>query len=1045
MSLLLTIVIGFLSIMLPGLFLSLALLKKTTLHLFEIVIIGFIFGLIFPPALIWLEAYLIPISHMFSYSAGLYDANVALLTVIGILLCFQQGVFSGITRAQRRSELKQEEKNLSAVEREVRSEMRGESHEKEKLTELRKRLATLKVDSRIIKEHEDEEEKLIKHNDSELQLVKDPDMRERVLQTHRDAEEKMYRDHESQERDLLIKSGVKTSSTGNMTWVWVILLALMLITFATRFMSIGIAPKFFEFDPYFDMISTESILTYGQQLLYSHSAWPTLAQGTIQRIEPIVPYLEAYWYNIANGSAQYLDTTLLSNTGSFYPPITAALLVFVVFMAIYHDYGKIPALTAAALTAGMPTLISTFIAGEQLLEPWGIFTMFFFVAAYMLAVKNPKEKRFAVLAAIAFISTFLGAHYYTVTAGILTIYIGLQGLVQIFRREDMRDFYIMNGIVIGIIAIFYLIYSPYGGALADRIPTLVGIPVIVAFPLVALLFVFILDYAPKILAQYKIFKHAGIVQYAEVLIAMIIIAILLVIFTPLGKPVQTYITLSEHFTTASIPLFATVQEYAPTGFNYDFGSGGFGGIGASIGGLSILVWFVMAAFIIFSVIAIFFRNSRSNMLYVATIVPLAVAGMIEVKYLPHFGVGYIMALMIIVGELTILINNDYKISSETQDGNVGSGKHKTAAYALAGFCIFLILIEFVPSMFSLLSAAANSNCNTLASQGSVLGYNIYCNTIPQYWLSATAWMRANIGPSGTRVLAWWDYGDWINWFGNTNAVLRGDNSVAQSDYNTAAQFVLTSNDSITPKTLGTLMDSFQSKYVVFDDQLQQKWQALDFLACIDVNQTTLAYAKAQGVAQSSPYVLGTSQCEITHDPVFALVPILNSTTATTQDFCSFSNSNVVALRSIFVYGQQAINSTYCVPTDVYNTASPVPIYNQNGTRLNAVIIPVQQFFYGTIGISGQPYADFMVLYLPNGPNNTITNAPTQFYSSNYYQGFMFGKLPGYTLVYPSNFTGINYINSTNPIMIFSFNNYTGGLPHQTSKPSYIHNNYTMPG
>ena len=112
---------------------------------------------------------------------------------------------------------------------------------------------------------------------------------------------------------------------------------------------------------------------------------------------------------------------------SFYPPITAALLVFIVFMFLYHEYGEKPALIGAALAAAMPTLITTFIAGEQLVEPWGIFAMFFFYAAYLLAVQNLKDKRFAILAGIAFASTFLGAHYYTVDAGVLAVYIVLQG------------------------------------------------------------------------------------------------------------------------------------------------------------------------------------------------------------------------------------------------------------------------------------------------------------------------------------------------------------------------------------------------------------------------------------------------------------------------------------------------------------------------------------------------------------------------------------------------------------------------------------------
>src|SRR5208283_5163129 len=93
MSLIIPLIIGVLSIIVPGFFLALALLKKTKLPMFEIAVIGFIFGMIFPPTMIWLESYLIPISPVFAYSNSLYAVNVIILTIIGIALSFQQGAF----------------------------------------------------------------------------------------------------------------------------------------------------------------------------------------------------------------------------------------------------------------------------------------------------------------------------------------------------------------------------------------------------------------------------------------------------------------------------------------------------------------------------------------------------------------------------------------------------------------------------------------------------------------------------------------------------------------------------------------------------------------------------------------------------------------------------------------------------------------------------------------------------------------------------------------------------------------------------------------
>ncbi|MDE1828111.1 MAG: hypothetical protein KGH65_03055 [Candidatus Micrarchaeota archaeon] len=972
MGFLLPAFIALLAIIVPGFFLAFALLKKTKLNTFEIGTIGFMFGLIFPPTMTWLESYLIPLSSAFAFSVGLYNLNVIVLTIIGIILCIWQGVL-----------------NLDSIKPflGMASAKHKEPHH------------TLSTEAQVIASHE----------------MGEP---------------------------LIPKAPEKKHSN---KIIWYVLVALMLITFATRLMSLPAAANFFEFDPYFDLLSTESILVHGYQVLYDHSAWPILAAGSPHRIEPILPYLEAYWYGITNQlSTNYsaFSTTLMSNTSSFYPPIVAALLVFVVFMFLYHEYGEFPAIIGAVLTTAMPALITTFIAGEQLAEPWGIFTLFFFYAAYLLAVNNLKEKKFAILAGIAFVSTFLGAHYYTVDAGVLGIYILLQGVIFVLKGEKTTDFYKMNAIVIGIIAVFYALFAPYGSVLTNRTPALLGVPIIIGLPLFALLFVAIFEYVPKFLASRKIlFKQLDFKTYSLWLVVVAVIAIILIMFTSLGEPLQKYYTLSTHFTTPSIPLFATVQEYSPTGFNFNFGSAGFGIIGSTILGVNLIVWAVMIIFTILMILAIINRNSKFSILSLAAVWPLALAGMTEVKYLPHFGVGYILAIGAIIGELIILINNNFKFSdikNVIPTLNFNLRPIKILVY------VSIIIVLFESSIFiDILGAAANPNCNSLASSGNGIGYTLYCQQVSPAWLNATAWMKTNVGPYAPRILAWWDYGDWINWFGNSNAVLRGDNAVATEDYATAAQYVLSASDGVNATTLANYMTSIQSKYVLFDSELMQKWGALDFLACVNAGQTSLGYAVQQGQLHGQPYSLGGSACELNHDPVYALVP---TTTNNINNYCQFSNASFQALKVIMLAGNSFLNSTYCVPATIYNSAAPAYLYDGNGTKLNALIIPTATFFYGTVPVNGQTLADFLVVYLPNGPNDTITNAPSLFYNSSYYRAFFFGKLPGFSLAYPmGNFTGINYINSTNPIVILQLNNYTGGNPPVTPKASYVTNNYTMPG
>lgn len=1070
------VLIGFLSIMVPGFFLALGLLKKTKLNIFEIAAIGFIFGLIFPPTMVWVEGYFINSIHAFTFSAGLYNTNVVILTIIGIVLSFWQGAFdlTGI-------KIPSSKKEAGALE-EIRSDY------KERISHLRGQLSNINVDMAIVKAHEKEEELLIKKHEEELRLLREKgagaEELQRVGEAHRSEERNLVAEHEREERRLI--SGEKPKETKTTQYaVWSILLILMLITFASRVINLNVAPRYFEFDPYFDMMSTAQILTWGYQLKIDHSAWPvylngTLIQqgnnatnGTIHRIQPIVPYLEAYWYDIANPipTASQINTNLLSTVSSVYSPLVAALLVFVVFMFIYHEYGSFPALIAAALATTMPTLITTFIAGEQLVEPWGIFALFFMVAAYGLAAKYPEQKRYAILAGIAFAANFLGAHYYNVTAAVLTVYIIVQGLIDTVRNKNHIDFYKMNAIMLLVIILFYAVYAPYNATLTNRVPSLLGIPTIVAFPLFALIFVIIcafltdtlaFEFIPSKIASIpgklvsyfekneaatliisaitifglipiavdalsgSIHKHLKAYSRFAVIAILLYIMLAMILFTPLGKPINDYITLAEHFTTPSTPLFMTVQEYVVTGPLFNFGSAGLGTIAASVAGFPLMVWLVLVLFAVFTSYAIY-KGSRSSIFSFVMLVVLAVGAMSEVKYLPHFGVAFIIAIGLILGEVYMMIKARHAKSD------------KTLVYAIYAIGIIAVLVESGPllSVFT----ASGMTCSQISNSNLVVAATLYCNVVTPQWLSATAWMRANVGPFAPRILSWWDYGDWINWFGNSNAVIRGDNAVATLDYAVAAHFVLGSKDGYNASVLGGFMDKTQAKYVLFDDQLVPKWSALDFLACVDVNQTSKAYAISQGKQYGTPFLLGTSPCELAHDPVIIAIPEQPNI----NEYCQFSNSTQ-AISAITFVGEtipSPLNVTYCVST-TQNKQGVLNVYNANGTKTNIVLSTY--YYLGAIaGPNSQTYVEFLAIYLPNGPNGTITNAPTEFYNSTYYQGFFFGKLPGFTLVYPKNFSGINMVNSTNTVMILAENNYTGALPYVTPKPSWVKNNYTIPG
>ena len=1094
-----SIIIASISLFLPGELLAFALLRKTELLNYEIAVIGILFGLIFPATMTWAESYLMTYIHAFAFSLMLFETNAAVLAIMGIILTYRDGSLKSFAIFCRNI-LSSASNPERVIKRDIES--------------VRSRLSAYPRGIEVIKEHEAEERALRTKQAEELARSDlKPEERETVVASHRDALISLSRSHAREESTLAFEmEGNKSQAQRKPHWaVWVILTAIMLFTLFNRLQSIVVAPSFFEFDPYFDMVDAHYILAYGGQLLNDPSAWPVVAGGTNHRIEPIVPYLEAYWYDLVNGIKFHytsFSTNLMSYIGGLYPPITAALLVFLIFMLLFHEYDAKIGLIGAAFTAAMPTLIATFISGEQLVEPWGIMTLFFFFAAYMLAIRNMKDKRLAVLAGIAFVSTFLGAHYYTVTTGVLALYIIIQGVIELVRGNDLMDFYKMNAIILAIIAIFLAIFLPYQSTLQNRVPSILGIPFTLSAPMFSLILIGITQLVIRETHKRKIIKHETAITRAAVLVAFFLLAFVVVMLSPVRHSIMNYINLSAKFTTPSKPLFMTVQEYIPTGILYNYAANGFGTIGASLFGIPLVVLVVLALSYALILISIVVRNSRTAVLYLAIAVPLMAAGMLEVKYLPHFGVAYIMLFCIIMGEVLYFVQSERKLGELRQTRSINPATYTTHRFAalsilligmyflfgaiapivmlafliygyvkrgkfidsdvkLAVLSVALIIIALLWTTFMLgemssvyasiraayvYAMSPATACSTFTTSGNGMGQTLYCNTIPQYWLSAMSWIRGNVGPYGPRVLAWWDYGDWINWFGNSNAVLRGDNAVAQEDYTVAAQYVLGPQYNATPETLAKYMNANQTKYALFDQDLIQKWGALNFLACINDNQTSEQYAKSQGALQKppAPYALGTSQCEQQHDPQFALVPLSalspsNSSQPTLANYCSISTNSSTYAKTFMVTGQQISNQSMCLNLSPSKTGA-LQLYNTTGQKTNAYIQASDYLGIQDIQTASgaQPYVEYLVIYTPNAANGVITDAPSEFYTSTYYRAFFTGQMPGFTQVYPSYTNGTNFINFTDPVRIYSVNNYTGGAPGVPPKPSWIVNNDIMP-
>lgn len=139
------------------------------------------------------------------------------------------------------------------------------------------------------------------------------------------------------------------------------------------------------------------------------------------------------------------------------------------------------------------------------------------------------------------------------------------------------------------------------------------------------------------------------------------------------------------------------------------------------------------------------------------------------------------------------------------------------------------------------------------SQAEQIAINIRCLRLPSYWVNSMEWIRYNV-EQDARIISWWDYGHWINYFGLHNTVLRNEHSSHLMIGEVAHAYL-----DGTPEDLISLMDAYDSEYALFDNelimggsQLGGKYGALNYLSCARDNVTDV---------KSSP---GESECEIDH-------------------------------------------------------------------------------------------------------------------------------------------------------------------------------------
>lgn len=281
-----------------------------------------------------------------------------------------------------------------------------------------------------------------------------------------------------------------------------------------------------------------------------------------------------------------------------------------------------------------------------------------------------------------------------------------------------------------------------------------------------------------------------------------------------------------------------------------------------------------------------------------------------------------------------------------------------------------------------------------------------CGFISPYWIASMEWIHQNV-PDGERIISWWDYGHWINFFGQKYAVLRNEHNSRDMIGRTAAAFL--HGDTA---ELRRTMKQYKSRYALMDieilgggsskDTIQfgGKYGALNYLGCAYSNQTDV----------NRP--LGSSPCELAHLWETILVP---AQPAQAQS-CRISEETQAT--GWIAYRLEAVNTgtglsqqpraAYCVVgSTLQDGRQGVIAYDLDKRDANGdlQIHPALWMPYFNDGRNLGLVAVYDHQKLWPGANGTLQESyPYRrgaFYNSPLYQGFFLDRLEGFDLVYNS--------------------------------------------
>ncbi|MEM4359983.1 MAG: hypothetical protein QXT45_05590 [Candidatus Bilamarchaeaceae archaeon] len=333
-----------------------------------------------------------------------------------------------------------------------------------------------------------------------------------------------------------------------------------------------------------------------------------------------------------------------------------------------------------------------------------------------------------------------------------------------------------------------------------------------------------------------------------------------------------------------------------------------------------------------------------------------------------------------------------------------------------------------------------------------------CNRVNDYWLEAMEWIRDNT-ENDSRTTSWWDYGHWINFYGQRNTVLRNEHASERMIGEVAFAYTEGNESDLT-----RFMKEHDSKYALFDVEIVLggggfggKYGALNYLGCAYMNRTNVSFAPGTSECEEeniweTVYVSNNARCKISgnsnktgvtaykvyvstknglrYSPYYpslcsgdlsepARVQAFCAEYGMNMPYCSPCSSRCIEQFCSIVY---KLVPTYCVgEVELTNGQKITGTYYLNETypngdlRINKALIaypfnvPATYHAGDLTGVTLLYTKD--KFWLENGEIvDGYSDRKGHFYDSNIYKGFVLGEIEGFEKVFDNNAIKIYKIN-----------------------------------